>query len=62
MIRTRPRSAFRPQFTSDRGTASAFWGPIYLLIDEADGGDEQHALDLLAGHVRHFRRTHLKEA
>jgi len=43
-------------------TALAFWGPIYLLIDYADGGgDEQRALELLAGHVRHFRQTHLKE-
>jgi len=33
-----------------------------LLIQMADGGDEPTALDLLAGHVRHFRQTHLKEA
>jgi AcrR family transcriptional regulator len=42
-------------------TALAFYGPIYLLIELADGGDEQRALELLAGHVRHFRLTHLKE-
>lgn len=43
-------------------TALAFWSPIYLLIDYADGGgDLQNALDLLAGHVHHFRQTHLKE-
>jgi len=43
-------------------TALAFWSPIYLLIDYADsGGDQQRALDLLAGHVHHFRQTHLKD-
>lgn len=44
-------------------TALAFFGPIHLLIQCADGGDddEQRARELLAGHVRHFRQTHLKE-
>lgn len=44
-------------------TALAFFGPIHLLIQRADGSDdEQRTLELLAGHVQHFRRTHLKEA
>jgi AcrR family transcriptional regulator len=42
-------------------TALAFFGPIHLLVDLADGGDEQEALRLLTGHVRHFRQTHLAE-
>jgi AcrR family transcriptional regulator len=41
--------------------ALAFFGPVYLLIDYADGGDEKRAFELLAGHVRHFRATHLKD-
>ncbi|MCL2785531.1 MAG: TetR/AcrR family transcriptional regulator [Propionibacteriaceae bacterium] len=41
-------------------TALAFFGPIYMLIDYADGGDKQRALDLLAGHVHHFRLVHLR--
>ena len=40
-------------------TALAFFGPIFLLIQYADGGDRSRAQELLAGHVRHFRRTHL---
>ena len=43
-------------------TALAFFGPIFTLVQLADGtGDEQDALRRLAAHVRHFRRTHLKE-
>jgi AcrR family transcriptional regulator len=42
-------------------TALAFFGPIYLLMQSADGGDEASARDLLSGHVKHFMRTHLKE-
>ncbi|MDR1294707.1 MAG: TetR/AcrR family transcriptional regulator [Bifidobacteriaceae bacterium] len=43
-------------------TALAFFGPIHLLIQYADAsGDEQHALELVTGHVQHFLRTHLKE-
>jgi AcrR family transcriptional regulator len=43
-------------------TALAFLGPIYMLIDYADGGDERRAVELLTGHVHHFRMTHLKDA
>lgn len=42
--------------------ALAFFGPIHLLIQLADGGDEDRSLRLLAGHVHHFRVTHLKES
>lgn len=43
-------------------TAVAFFGPISVLIQRADGSDDdRRALELLAGHVRHFRATHLKE-
>lgn len=43
-------------------TALAFFGPIHLLIQRADGSDDEgRVLDLLAGHVRHFRQTHLRE-
>ena len=41
--------------------ALAFFGPIHLLIALAER-DEQRADELLSGHIRHFRRTHLKEA
>mgnify|MGYP002742224275 CR=1 FL=1 len=41
--------------------ALAFFGPVHLLIGLAES-DEQRADALLAGHIRHFRRTHLKEA
>lgn len=41
--------------------ALAFFGPIHLLIGLAER-DEQRADELLSGHIRHFRRTHLKEA
>ena len=41
--------------------ALAFFGPIHLLIGLAES-DERRADALLAGHIRHFRRTHLREA
>ena len=41
--------------------ALAFFGPIHLLIGLAER-DEQRAGELLSGHIRHFRRTHLAEA
>ena len=41
--------------------ALAFFGPIHLLIGLAEN-DERRAGALLAGHIRHFRRTHLREA
>ena len=41
--------------------ALAFFGPVHLLIGLAES-DERRADALLAGHIRHFRRTHLKEA
>lgn len=43
--------------------ALAFFGPIYLLMQYADGNeDEQRIRELLTRHIRHFRVTHLKEA
>ena len=41
--------------------ALAFFGPVHLLIGLAES-DERRADALLAGHIRHFRRTHLREA
>lgn len=44
-----------------RDAALAFFGPIHLLIQLADGsGDDGAARALLEAHVRHFRRTHLR--
>jgi len=41
--------------------ALAFFGPIHLLIGLAES-DERRVDELLSGHIRHFRRTHLTEA
>ncbi|SNU00622.1 transcriptional regulator, TetR family [Ruaniaceae bacterium KH17] len=50
---------FRENLSPEQ-TALAFFGPIHMLMQYAEQ-DEQRALHLLAGHVTHFRRTHLKE-
>lgn len=43
-------------------TALSFYGPIYLLVQHADSDDSTIQTNrLLAGHVRQFRMTHLKE-